>query len=244
MISAFATLSISRRSAPNRYYTTLNGGLEQRSAHVLYQSLHQQESETKALPTLTSRVLKSVNTMPPSCPERALVTQPLEQIDWSQRIQLIQRAAAASSVFSFSIVPANPTIYQTWYRKKVPSAAAQDPPQIGVVVSSKRADNQNRPGVLSGFFAPYPSFSSDLATPQFDPQHLPSEVQVVTVCSKDQVESALSKIGDNARPEITGVLTSFLHDNNSTGLGLQIVERGNLTRLYANKEWPNSLMEN
>jgi hypothetical protein len=147
---------------------------------------------------------------------------------------MIQSASTCRSIFSFSIAPFNPAIVQTLYQKKVPLNASS-PQKKDAQQSWGRADSANPPERLSGFFTPYRAFSSNLAAPQYDPEHLPQEVIKVNVCISDQVEAALEDVEKSIKAELLEIFRFFEADEHSRGLGLQIAHAGKLKRLYLHK---------
>lgn len=161
-----------------------------------------------------------------------------EKRAWQPRIDILEKAFSIKEIFSISIIPVNPTIAQTWYdRKSVYQINYHNEPRLMDLYSDQTnawrkvdstsfhpASNPPAP-VISGFFTPFPTFSSDLATPQYDPDRLPDTVVQGRVFCDLNLNKALSMIENPTLIEkIESVVELFKVDFEAKGVGLVILE--------------------
>lgn len=188
-----------------------------------------------------------------------------ERDGWQPRINLMQQAFAEKNIFAISIVPFDPTIHQTWYTKKHTSSFEVNPgasiindkkiiDHFGFLPlkeqaetenmselisdqSTQKADPNNPPKIFTGFFKPFSTFSSAIATPEFDPENLPINVKKIQAFSDKEVKKSLSEIKNiDLKDRIENIFWSFIEDDNAKGLGLTILQAPDVTRLYFSKE--------
>lgn len=184
-------------------------------------------------------------------------------LDWQPRNKLIQLAIQDRLIFAISFIPINPETKQDWYFKKnvqcltVDDSVAenikivellqylpsQDRPFEAVSLISNQAFSflkakVNKPSeVFTGFFKPYPTFSSDLAAAEFDPNHLPANVTKANVFSENEVNLSLAKIKNHdLRDRVNGIIIVFIEDFQAKGMGLTILQAPRGITLYFSKE--------
>jgi hypothetical protein len=182
--------------------------------------------------------------------------------DWKPRVALFQLAFADRCIFALSIVPLDPETHQTWYAKKsltrltVGASEAEDQrirkiffylpdhsPFEGELTKTQYSTstmkaNQDEPSeVCRGFFKPYPTFSSNSAAPEFDPENLPPHVVKANVFSQNEINNSLSKIeNDDLRDRVNGFVLTFIVDFQAKGMGLTILQAPRGLTLYFSKE--------
>ena len=185
----------------------------------------------------------------------------IEKLGWQPRIAMIEEAFTSHSIFSLSIVPTDPTIAQTWYDKKSVCPAEPISPvdekllkelfgelpvetdpsiaskwKMREVTSSKKASQIHPSPTLTGFFSPFSTFSSELAAPQYDPQHLPDSVITAHAFSEEEVEAAIKTFESCAlKTKIKNIVDSFAEDIHSQGIGLLVLQYPTVKVLYLTK---------
>ncbi len=183
-----------------------------------------------------------------------------ERDEWQPRIDIIEQAFACRAVFSISIVPFNSDILQTWYDKKSLSQTAiieANEQKITKILhympdtdkefisetwkyneksSNVKAKLENPPEIFTGFCMPFPTFSSDLAAAQWDPENLPVTVKKTYVFSENELNSSLSDIGNvDLQDRIKNIIFSFIDDIHAKGMGLVILQAPLGKKLYFTK---------
>jgi hypothetical protein len=188
-----------------------------------------------------------------------------ERVGRLPRINLMQQAFDAKNIFAISIVPFDPTIHQTWYTQKHMSGFEVNTgtsgindnkiidlfgflplkeetkkgkiERFGYDKSDQKADPNKPPKIFTGFFKPFSTFSSEVATPEFDPENLPFNVKKINAFSEKEVKKSISEIKNiELKDRIENIFWSFIEDDNAKGLGLTILEAPDVTRLYFSKE--------
>lgn len=149
------------------------------------------------------------------------------------RKDMILKILAEKLVFSISLIPAIPTVHSTIYYKK----GYTEGPSTGMKSStSTRPETPDiSVDILKGFFKPFPSFSSSEGSPQYDPDDLPSNVLQFSIFQESEILSVLH--GEEIRNSVQRILSVFLNDISSRGLGLILLQPpSTVVEMYIRKE--------
>src|SRR5262249_46638752 len=154
---------------------------------------------------------------------------------------------------------------QTWYEKKsisqadpepqvdeqelirllgfLPSGEKNQESKISEAKASQCKYNEKLPcranpsTILQGFFAPFPGYSSSVASARYDPENLSTDVSIINVFSQKK-ETAVTFVNDDLRNKVNQIVNSFIEDIHSQGLGLIVLdlESRSFKRLYYTKK--------
>ncbi len=183
-----------------------------------------------------------------------------ERQEWQPRIELIEKAFVSPLIFSISLIPTDPNTQQTLYSKKslgqadpLPSdqeliaffgflpPGGRGPSQASEFktaekISIAKAGDIAPPQRLTGFFLPYPTFSSELAAAEYNPAHLPASVGRVYAFSETEVERSVADMENgDLQARIKSIVSSFTDDVHARGLGMVILQPPRVKVLFYTK---------
>lgn len=201
-------------------------------------ALDQKEKEKKEGKDITF-VTENVHIVYPSinAPREKTLLFPTTEAgkDFTARLKMFEVAFQTHVIFTISVKPKTPSIYQLWYQKQI---LAPKPDELRFVESidkhTKRETNVPEtegiaPPRQMGFLKPFETFSSGEygADPVFD------GIEGEWIHSVHDLPEALKDINDPFLKErLTSILTLFLEDPEADSVGLRFHENGRpLTRL-------------
>jgi hypothetical protein len=145
-------------------------------------------------------------------------TEPEKQ-SWQPRIAMIETAKEEGRIFSISIVPTDPKIFQTWFYKKSAMATSDD--MHGSFEKKEFvtiAEDAMQPQRLLGFVKPFPSYNSMYA-PTLDPQ----EPGTIPISKIEDIPPAIADLlPDPLRERVEIVLRHFFNDPHARAIGLTV----------------------
>lgn len=119
-----------------------------------------------------------------------------ERLNWKERIRMFEKAYLLKGLFSLSIQPTHPEIWQDWYLKKTPLRKHRN--------------------LAIGFLKPFPLFF----LPQFHPDPEMKKLAPIILRKEIFSENFAEIKPEPLREGIIEILTHFLHDPESTTLGM------------------------
>jgi hypothetical protein len=147
--------------------------------------------------------------------------------DSAPRVAMLEQALRSTAIFSLSVVPLDPTQFQTWYVKRNYSTTFEDTSgdgscSIAQNVSNEKSDKDSPPPILTGFVQPFPKFDSDLAAPEVDPSS--PEFDPILINNKEQIPNILRNTSPRNRYDVGMVLASFVKDVGAKAISLTLLE--------------------
>ncbi len=167
--------------------------------------------------------------------------------EWRPRLYIVGKLFYSNLIFSISIIPTEPREHQTIYFKKSYKIENNILPEeeVASLDSTKSFTTQNSCSFqtesspqLIGFFKPYAGFSSNLAVPQYDPDHLPASIPTINIWEPAEVYSSLEGITNPDLPnQILRILDAFLEDIHAQGIALLILQPPHQTKVLYYKKF-------
>jgi hypothetical protein len=164
------------------------------------------------------------------------------QDSWLPRRHMFETAATDTKIFSLSIVPKEPSIFQLWFFKQAVTplkgchaSLAGLHETYGFFDRKQRAYGsmptpQDHPRIMQGLVKPYPTFCSAKYQAEIDPEHLPANVTRFFLSRLEEIPSAIEDISPlDLREKVHTILTDFLNDPHAAEAGMTILQPASMT---------------
>jgi len=153
----------------------------------------------------------------------------LGQKDFSARMRMFEAAFQTNAIFTISVKPKDPTVFQMWYQRRMITAPKQDE-ALGKYLYESRTkttdgplDEESQPVKQLGFIRPFETFSS--AYYGIDPIFEKIEGEVIK--SAEDIQSVVAEIEDpNLKENMNRILAEFLEDKEAESVALMGHDKG------------------
>lgn len=149
----------------------------------------------------------------------------LSKKDFSARERMFDIAYQTNALFTISVKPIDPTVFQLWYQRRYITGSR--PNEVYNRPASKTTENpqteDSQPVKQMGFLKPFETFSSAEygADPTFD------RIEGEAIDSAEDIQSVVADIEDpNLKENMSRILAEFLEDKEAESVALMGHDKG------------------